>query len=85
LIEMPRNRKDAFCCGGGSGNFINDFLAGGQDSPARVRVREASATGAEILAVACPGCLLMLREAVKSEDLDGKLQVKDIATILAEY
>jgi Fe-S oxidoreductase len=84
LVEMPRNRKDAFCCGGGSGNFITDYLAGGVDSPARVRVREAAATGAGILAVACPGCLLMLKEAVKTEDLDGRLQVKDLAAILNE-
>ncbi|MDD5313417.1 MAG: (Fe-S)-binding protein [Dehalococcoidia bacterium] len=82
LVEMPRNRKDAFCCGGGSGNFITDYLAGGNDSPARVRVREAAATGAGVLAVACPGCLLMLKEAVKTEDLDEKLQVMDIASVM---
>ncbi|MBN1690694.1 MAG: (Fe-S)-binding protein [Dehalococcoidia bacterium] len=82
LVEMPRSRKDAFCCGGGSGNFINDYLAGGPDSPARVRVREAAATGAEMVAVACPGCLLMLREALKTEDLDGKLEVMDIASVI---
>jgi len=83
LVEMPRNRKDAFCCGGGSGNFITDYLAGGIDSPARVRVREAAATGADILAVACPGCLLMLKEAVKTENLDDKLKVMDIASVMS--
>lgn len=83
LIEMPRNRKDAFCCGGGSGNFITDYLSGGVDSPARVRVREAAATGADILAVACPGCLVMLKEAVKTENLDEKLHVMDISTVIS--
>jgi Fe-S oxidoreductase len=84
LVEMERNRRDAFCCGGGSGNFIMDLLAGDEDSPARVRVREAYATGADTLAVACPSCMTMLTDAVKTEDLDGKLTVKDVSQIIKE-
>ena len=84
LVEMERNRRDAFCCGGGSGNFITDLLAGSPDSPARVRVREAYDTGADTLAVACPGCLTMLTDAVKAENLDDKLAVKDISQVLRE-
>jgi Fe-S oxidoreductase len=84
LVEMARNRADAFCCGGGSGNFVMDLLAGSEESPARVRVREAYATGANTLAVACPSCLTMFTDAVKTEDLDGKLAVKDISQIVRE-
>jgi len=84
LIEMARNRQNAFCCGGGSGNFYTDFFGGGQDSPSRIRVREAAKTSAEILAVACPTCAVMLSEAVKDEGMAEKLAVKDIAEILKE-
>jgi Fe-S oxidoreductase len=84
MVEMERNRKDAFCCGGGSGNFVTDLLAGNADSPARVRAREAHETGADTLAVACPSCLTMLTDAVKAENLDNKLAVKDISQILKE-
>jgi Fe-S oxidoreductase len=84
LMEMERNRKDAFCCGGGSGNFVTDLLAGSVDSPARVRAREAYETGADTLAVACPSCLTMLTDAVKAENLDDRLAVKDISQILKE-
>jgi Fe-S oxidoreductase len=84
LVEMERNRKDAFCCGGGSGNFVTDFLAGSKDSPARIRAREAYETGADTLAVACPSCLTMLTDAVKAENLDDKLAVKDVSQILKE-
>src|SRR4030042_761793 len=84
LVEMERNRRDAFCCGGGSGNFVTDLLAGSADSPARVRAREAYETGADTLAVACPSCLTMLTDAVKAENLDDKLAVKDISQILRE-
>ena len=84
LVEMERNREDSFCCGGGSGNFIMDLLAGSEDSPARARIREAYETGADTLAVACPSCFTMFTDAVKAEDLDEKLAVKDISQIVME-
>ena len=80
---MSRNRKSALCCGGGSGNYYTDLLGGSENSPARIRVRQAQETGATILAVACPNCLTMLEDAVKVEGLEEKIQVKDIAELLA--
>jgi len=82
LVEMPRHKKGALCCGGGSGNFYTDFLGGSDESPARIRIREAYATGADILAVACPNCLTMLEDAVKVEGLEDKMKVRDIAEIV---
>jgi Fe-S oxidoreductase len=84
LVEMDLNRRNALCCGGGGGNFFTDLLGGGVDSPARVRVRQAAATGARVLAVACPSCAKMLDTAVKDEDLEDVLAVKDIAEIARE-
>ena len=82
LIEMERNKKGALCCGGGGGNFYTDLLGGSEESPARIRVREAAASGADILAVACPNCLTMLEDAVKAEGLDETLTVRDISEII---
>jgi Fe-S oxidoreductase len=82
LVEMERNQENAFCCGGGSANFYTDFFGGGENSPARTRVREAVETGANILAVACPACAIMLNEAVKGEGLEEKLIVKDISELI---
>jgi Fe-S oxidoreductase len=45
-------------------------------------VREALDTGAEIIAVACPQCAKMLDDAVKSEEMDDNLAVKDVAEIV---
>lgn len=84
LIEMERNKENAFCCGGGSGNFYIDSFGGRELSPARIRVREAYQTGASILAVACPICLTMLTDAVKGENLEEKLIIKDISEIITE-
>jgi Fe-S oxidoreductase len=84
LAEMTRNRQNALCCGGGGGNFFTDILGHGENQSARVRVREAAETGAEVLAVACPLCLKMLDDAVKAEGLDDRLRVRDVATLLLE-
>jgi Fe-S oxidoreductase len=84
LVEMRMNREHSFCCGGGGGNFYTDIIGGKDNSPNRVRVREAYKTGAKVLAVACPVCITMLDDAIKSENLEGELQVKDIAEIVAE-
>lgn len=84
LVEMERNRENSFCCGGGSGNFYTDFFGGGENSPARIRVREAQETGANAIAVACPACAVMLGEAVNNEGLAEKIAVKDVAEILRD-
>jgi Fe-S oxidoreductase len=84
LVEMERNRENSFCCGGGGANFFTDLLGGGENSPSRIRVREAYSTGAEILAVACPICAIMLEDAIKDEELEEKLSVKDISEIVKE-
>src|SRR6056297_2348656 len=83
-LEMDRNRENSFCCGGGGGNFYTDMLGPGINSPSRVRVREAYETGANILAVSCPICKLMLEEATKTEKLENDLLVKDISEIVYE-
>jgi L-lactate dehydrogenase complex protein LldG len=86
IVEMKRNRQKALCCGGGSGNSYIGFACGllteSEKTPSRERILEAVETGAEILAVACPSCLIMLEEAVKDLGLDEKIQVKDITEII---
>ena len=48
------------------------------------RVKEAVEIGADILAVACPFCLLTLEDAVKTTGNEDKIQVKDIMELVAE-
>jgi Fe-S oxidoreductase len=79
---MRRNALNAFCCGGGGGNFFTDILGTGEDSAGRVRVREARDTRARIVAVACPSCAKMLSDAVKTEGLEDTLEVLGIAEII---
>ena len=48
------------------------------------RTKEAAETCAEIFAVACPLCLTMFEDGLKSLSLEEKYQVMDVAEILAE-
>jgi len=82
LVEMKRNRENAFCCGGGGGNFYTDIIGGGEQSPSRIRSREAAETGADIISVACPTCMTMIEDGLKGEDLDHKIKLMDISEIV---
>ncbi|MGM0453650.1 MAG: (Fe-S)-binding protein [Thermodesulfobacteriota bacterium] len=84
LLEMERNRKNALCCGGGGGNFFTDILGGAAQSPARTRAMEAEGTGAQILAVACPQCAIMLEDAVKTAGVADRLQVREVTEVIGE-
>jgi Fe-S oxidoreductase len=84
IREMDRTMQDALCCGGGGGNLFTDILGNGPESPARNRVAEAVDTGADILAVSCPSCAVMLEDAVKSGNMDDRIQVREISEIVNE-
>jgi Fe-S oxidoreductase len=82
LQEMDRSMGDALCCGGGGGNLFTDVIGNGPESPAWARAAEALDTGADILAVSCPSCAVMLADAVKTNNMDDRIQVKDISEIV---
>ncbi len=83
LVEMDRSREKSLCCEGGGGRM---WLEGTNPGTrlAQQRVQEALDTGAEILATACPFCLLTLDEAVKHLNAQEKIQVMDIAELAAQ-
>jgi Fe-S oxidoreductase len=61
-VELPRSRNNSFCCGAGGGNYWNE--EGGKRIN-YARAQEAFESGADIVATACPYCLLMLTDGVK--------------------
>ena len=83
LNELERNRQNALCCGGGGGNFYTNILSPNITSAARVRVHEALKIKAEIIAVACPICCIMLEDAIKVENLENQIKVKEISEIIS--
>jgi len=81
LVEMDRNRERSLCCEGGGGRM---WVEGTnlEERLAFQRVHEAADTGADVLVVACPFCLLTLEDAVKVQGLDEQLQVMDIMELV---
>jgi len=85
LVEMPRNRSSAYCCGAGGGRIWMEDAAGGGERPAESRVREAaSLQGVGTMVVACPKDLVMFRDALKTTGLEGKLGVRDLAELVED-
>jgi Fe-S oxidoreductase len=78
-VEMERSGRNTFCCGAGGAHMWMEERGSAINEN---RVREAAATGAGTLAVACPFCTVMLDDGVQSTG-DG-LRVADVATLLAE-
>ena len=86
LIEMGRCKEQSYCCGGGGGGmwldgFMSDHV---NERLSENRVREAVATGADVLVVCCPYEVSRFEDAVKSTGNEGKLLVKDIAELIVE-
>jgi Fe-S oxidoreductase len=78
-LEMARHGKRTFCCGAGGAHMWMEER-GGQIN--EERAREAAATGAGTLAVACPFCTVMLDDGVRQNG--AEMRVADVATLLAE-
>jgi Fe-S oxidoreductase len=82
IHEMKRSKKNGLCCGAGGAQIFKEPEAGTAEVH-HVRAEEAIATGADIIAVGCPFCKLMLTDGVTHHAKEGQVQVLDIAEAIA--
>ncbi len=82
-LEMDRSRERSICCEGGGGRMWMESEST-EERLAELRIKEAVAMGAEVLATACPFCLLTLEDAVKTTGNDEKIIIRDIVELVAE-
>jgi Fe-S oxidoreductase len=82
LVEMPRNRGNALCCG--TNGWPHCTVA---NKAIQVdRLREARATGADLLVTACIKCQIHFKCAMQDQLLGNEIsiEIKDLATLMAE-
>ncbi|QCP52111.1 DUF3483 domain-containing protein [Trinickia violacea] len=76
VVEMERHGMRGRCCGGGGGAPLTD-IPGKQRIP-DIRIADARAIGAEVVAVGCPNCTAMLEGVV-----GPRPEVLDVAELVA--
>ena len=84
LVEMPRHRDRALCCGAGGGRiWMNEGDV--KERPSEARIREAvELEGVEVLVVACPKDVTMYLDAIKTTGNEDRIVVKDLIELVAE-
>lgn len=84
LIEMKRCRSNGLCCGAGGAQMFKEE----ENGTTRINIEradEALATGAQVIASACPFCNTMLTDGVKNREKENEVEVLDIAELVASY
>jgi Fe-S oxidoreductase/nitrate reductase gamma subunit len=79
--EMERRRDKGFCCGAGGGRMWMEEKEGTLINVARVE--EALDKKPDTICVCCPYCMTMFDDGLKDKEADDKVQVLDIAEIVA--
>ncbi len=88
LIEMERHRERGMCCGAGGGLMWLEEEPGKRVN--ELRIQQAQETFAKVqannraklVASACPFCMIMLEDGIKSKN--AEFENKDIAELVAE-
>lgn len=79
--EMGRRREKGFCCGAGGGRMWLEESVGKRINVERVE--EALGKKADTVCVCCPYCMTMFEDGLKDKEASEKVQVLDLAEIVA--
>lgn len=80
LEEMADSRELGLCCGGGGGRMWMETPAGERFSD--LRIQQAEATQAQVIATACPNCIACLEDSLKIHE-GRPMRVLDVAEVAA--
>ncbi len=80
LIEMDHNRQSSLCCGTSCWSTCGQLNKNIQTK----RLDEAKNTGADLLVTACVKCQIHLMCAQTGLELDEKVRIRDLTTLIAE-
>ncbi len=67
LMEMPRNKQNAWCCGSGGG--VRSAFKDLSSFAAKERIEEAKETTAEAIVSCCPFCLNQFKANMNNDEI----------------
>ena len=76
IIEMPRNRQNAWCCGSGGG--VRSAFKDLSSFAAKERIKEAKETTAEAIVSCCPFCLNQFKDNITNNEI----KVMDLSELI---
>ncbi len=83
-VEMPRRKEAGFCCGGGGGQMWMET-----DPSTRINQRRLDeaiqAARAQVIVTACPYCLIMMDDAIRSKGVSESVGAVDLAEVLKAH
>ncbi len=82
-VEMQRHKSFALCCGAGGGQMFKEAEKGDKEVFIE-RTEEALETGADIIATACPYCMVMMTDGIKYKNKEEEVKAYDIVELIAD-
>ncbi|MED4583793.1 heterodisulfide reductase-related iron-sulfur binding cluster [Brevibacillus choshinensis] len=82
LLEMKRSGCDSMCCGAGGGLMWMEEHEGSRVNV--TRTEQALEVNPTAIASACPYCLTMMNDGVKTKEKEDEVKTRDVAEILAD-
>jgi Fe-S oxidoreductase len=82
LIEMKRSKSFALCCGAGGGQMFKEAEKGDKEVFIE-RIEDVIDSGADIVATACPFCMVMMTDGIKYKNREESLKNYDVAELVS--
>lgn len=82
LVEMADCRESSLCCGGGGSRIWQEAKKGERLSD--LRLDQAVEVGADVLATACPYCMLNFEDSILTSNRSDAIKLKEISELVLD-
>ena len=82
-VEMARCKSFALCCGAGGGQMFKEAEKGDKEVFIE-RIEDVIETKADIVATACPFCMVMMTDGIKYKNKEEEMRNYDIAELVSQ-
>ena len=82
LIEMKRSKSFALCCGAGGGQMFKEAEQGNKEVFIE-RIEDVISSGANVVATACPFCMVMMTDGIKYKNKEEEIKNYDVAELVS--